>query len=371
MRTKRTFSSHPDYFFIVLIFLLVVFGFVMLMSASSDLARERFGDSYYYIKHQAIYGLTFGIIGFFLGYKIPLRIWKKYAVPLFIANIVLLLSVFTPLGISAGGANRWISLFGYSLQPGEFVKLTFLLYLSAWLAKNNTRGRNVAGGFAPFLFLSGGIALLLLLQPATSTAAVLFMSALVTYFVSGARFRFIIAAVLIALISFTSLVVATRDYRLDRIRSFLNRNTDELGKNFHINQSLLAIGSGKLTGVGFGKSIEKIRSLPEPIGDSIFAIIAQELGFIGAIVTILLFFMFVLKGFIIAKLTNDSFSQLLVIGSVFLIGFQAFVNIGAVSGVIPLTGIPLPFISFGGSALTVFLTMGGLIANVSKQRVTP
>lgn len=360
-------KTNPDYVFLGFIAILTIFGLVMLASASSDLAKIRFGDSYYYLKHQLLYGFLVGAVGFFVGSVVHYRVWEKLALPILLVGVILLILVFTPLGLKIYGSERWLNIGGVTLQPGELMKLSFLVYLSAWISRNRLRGKSWAAGLMPFLFLVGVVSFLLLMQPSTTTAIIIFGSSLLTYFTAGARFRFLIVSILLCVLAF-SIIVYFTPYRLERITSFLNPTVDELGKAYHINQALLAIGSGGFSGVGFGRSTTKLSYLPEPLSDSIFAVIAEELGFLGSSFLVILFLLFVWRGLNIAKHSTDSFGRLLATGFTSLIGLQAFINIGAISGLLPLTGVPLPFISYGGTSLAVFLTMGGIVFNVSKYR---
>lgn len=340
----------------------------MLASASSDLGKQKFNDSYYYLKHQIIYGLIGGLIGFLAGSLIYYRVWARLAVWLLLINIVLLILVFTPLGNLGGAtASRWLNLNLFSFQPGELMKLTFLIYLAAWLSRDRKRSLMFARGFLPFLIVSGLVGFLLFLQPSTTIAVIILLASLLMYFLAGAKLRFVAGAILLGLAVVAFLVFST-PYRYERIISFLNSDSDPLGANYHLNQAEIAIGSGGLTGVGFGQSTTKLKYLPEPISDSIFAVIAEEFGFIGSLFLVILFLMLVWRGLAIARRTADSFGRFLAAGFTSLIGLQAFINIAATSGVIPLTGIPLPFISFGGTALFTTLTMAGIIVNISKYR---
>lgn len=370
MRYRLNKSSPPDYFFVGLAAMLVIFGLVMLTSASSDKAKEKFGDSYYYLKHQAINGLLPGIIGFTFASLFFYRRWAKISAILLILNIVLLLLIFSPLGLGTKGASRWLNIYDFSFQPGELLKLTFLAYLAAWLSKNQSRGKSTTSGFLPFIFLLGSIAILLLLQPSTTTAIIIFLVSMLMYFASGARVKFIFAAGFVAIFGLLLLFAFGGDnYRIQRIKTFLNPEaSDELTSGYHIKQTLMAIGSGGIDGIGFGKSKSKINYLPEPLSDSIFAIIAEEMGFIGSISLVAIFFLLIWRGLKIARASPDNFGKILAVGFISLIGLQVFINIGAVSGLIPLTGVPLPFISYGGTALAVFLTISGIIVNISKYR---
>lgn len=357
----------PDYLFIVILTFLVIFGLVMLASASSDLGKIKFNDSYYYLKHQIIYGLSVGIVGFIAGTLIYYRRWEKAVTWLLLANIILLLLVFSPLGLDLKGSERWLNLGFFSFQPSELLKFTFLAYLAAWLSKSQRRSKSFLEGFLPFLILASTVGLLVFLQPSTTTAVVILAASLLVYFSAGAKWRFLIGAVVLGLIVLGFLVYTT-PYRFERIIGFLNPEADPLGRGYHINQTLIAVGSGGLTGVGYGQSTTKLNYLPEPIGDSIFAVIAEELGFIGSLTLVVLFLMLIWRSLLVARRAPDNFGRLLAIGFASLVGLQAFINIAAATGLIPLTGIPLPFISYGGTALAIFLTMAGIVANLSRYR---
>ncbi len=365
MKNNLFSSKRPDYFYISILVILVIFGLVMLASASSDLAKKETGDSYYYLKHQIINGLLVGLAGFFLTFFINYRFWKKMAFILFILNIFSLILVFTSLGMDAKGASRWISIGNITFQPSEFLKLTLLLFLATWMGGGKGKKETTKGGLLPFLFFLGGSLFLVILQPSTTNAIIIGISALIMYFIAGAKYRLISATIILFIVSFAVLILLT-PYRLNRIKSFLfPTQQDEQVLIYQSTQARLAIGAGGLTGVGFGQSTVK-SNLPEPLADSIFAIIGEEFGFIGSFCLVVIFFLLILKGLIIAKKAPDNFGRLLAIGFTSVIGIQAFTNIGAVSGLIPLTGVPLPFISYGGTALAIFLTMGGIIANISK-----
>ncbi|KKU93966.1 MAG: Stage V sporulation protein E [Candidatus Jorgensenbacteria bacterium GW2011_GWA1_48_13] len=366
MRAPKSTSS-PDYVIVGLVVILTIFGLVMLASASSDLARDRFSNSFHYLNNQLLHGLVLGAVGFLFGFFTYYRRWEKMALPLLIITIILMLLIFSPLKFAAKGASRWIDFGVFTVQPAEILKLTFLLYLAAWLSKNEKRSRSVGEGFLPFLILVGIVMALIIIQPSTTTALIIFASSLVTYFAAGARLRFLVGAVLLAALGL-SVVVYFTPYRLERILTFINPEANELSSGYHVNQSQMAIGSGGLFGVGYGNSTTKLRYLPEPIGDSIFAVIAEELGFVGGGLLIAAFGVLILRGLALARHAPDSFGRLLVTGFVSLIGIQAFINVASVSGLIPFTGVPLPLISFGGTALAVFLTMSGIIVNVSRYR---
>ncbi|MEK9179900.1 MAG: putative peptidoglycan glycosyltransferase FtsW [Patescibacteria group bacterium] len=359
-------GHRPDYFLMAVVFIITVFGLVMLSSASSEIGKAQFNDSYYYIKHQITRGLSFGVVGFLLGYLIYYQRWRKFALPLLIFGLIGLTLVFSGLGLEVRGSNRWVNLGPLSFQPGELMKLAFLVYLAAWLSNPKAeRAKNFVEGLLPFMLISGLVAVLLLLQPATSTMVILLGAGLVMYFSSGAKFKYIAGAVALGILVLAVVIYAT-PYRRARIITFLNPAADTQGESYHINQALIAIGSGGLTGVGYGQSATKASYLPTPIDDSIFAVIAEELGFIGAAFVITLFAMLTIRLFWLAKNTRDNFGRLLLVGFGSIIALQSFTNMAAISGIVPLTGVPLPFISFGGTALAAFLTMSGMALNVSK-----
>lgn len=359
-------GHHPDFFLLALIFVLTVFGLAMLASASSELGRAQFNDTYYYIRHQIYFGLSLGVLGFIAGYFFSYQRLKKFAFPLLLVSIVLSALVFTKFGLEIRNANRWLQFGPLSFQPAEILKLTFIMYLAAWLSNPKIkRADKFAEGLLPFLLLSGFIAALLLLQPATSTVVILLGAGLAVYFLSGAKMKYVAGIVLLGAIVIGLVVYAT-PYRRARILGFLNKQGDAQGQNYQLNQSLIAIGSGGLTGVGYGQSATKVRYLPAPIDDSIFAVVAEELGFVGAGGLLVLFCALVFRLFWLAKKIRDQFGRLLLVGFGTVIAFQVFVNMAAISGLIPLTGVPLPFVSYGGTALAIFLTMSGISVNISK-----
>jgi len=366
MPKLRVKSSSPDYPFLAVLFVLVLFGLAMLASASSNLGKTQFNDSYYYLKHQIEFGLSLGLLGFLVGYFVPYPFWKKVAFPMLLVAIATLALVFTKLGAEVNSTDRWLRLGPLSFQPAELVKLVYIIYLAAWLANTKLkREQDFQTGLLPFAIVSGIIGLLLVLQPATSTVAILLGSGLVVYYASGASWKYLLGMVAIGIAAVLLLVYVT-PYRRARITGFLNPGQQQQGQNYQVNQALIAIGSGGLWGVGYGQSATKNGYLPEVIDDSIFAVVGEELGFVGACVLAALFCFFTFRLFLIAKQTTDRFGKLLLIGFGTIIAAQAFTNMASISGIIPLTGVPLPFVSYGGTALAVFLTMSGIAANVSK-----
>ncbi|MBI2411291.1 MAG: putative lipid II flippase FtsW [Candidatus Kerfeldbacteria bacterium] len=353
---------------LIIVGVLLVFGLIMLSSASSIQGHLDKNDSAYYLKHQIIYGLFLGGIAFYVMSKIDYHYWRKNAFPLAVFSLVLLFAVFIPgIGRELLGAKRWIHVGGFFFQPSEVVKLSFLIYLSAWLEKRGKDVEHISYGLLSFLSMLGFLVLLIAIaQKDLGTTMVIAVISIVVYFVAGAPWKHLGYIFLGGIASFFALVKIA-PYRADRITVFLNPELDPQGIGYHINQALLAIGSGGFFGLGLGHSRQKYNYLPEAATDSIFAVIAEELGFIFAVMLIILFLAFIFQALRIAKNAPDQFGRLLSVGIATWIGFQAFVNIGAMLSVFPLTGIPLPFISYGSSSLIMIMGATGLLANISRS----
>ncbi len=368
MALRRLSSGHrPDSFLLALIFILTIIGLVILSSASSDLGKTRFDNSYYYLIHQLLYGLLLGAIGFITTYFIDYRRYRNLALPFLLLSIIALTLVFTRFGPVIRETHRWVVIGPISFQPAELLKLTFIMYLSVWLSNTTMRrGSSIIEGYLPFLTVTGLVAALLLMQPATSTVVILISSGLIVYFASGAKVKYIFITALIGLVCLAGVILAT-PYRLARVKGYLAGGKDTQGANYHLNQALIAIGSGGLKGVGYGQSTAKLRNLPEPIDDSVFAILAEEFGFIGSSIVMALFAMLTFRLFWLARQTHDNFGKLMLIGFASVIALQTIVHISAISGLLPLTGVPLPLVSYGGTALAVFLTMLGVTVNISRH----
>lgn len=360
-------SHHSDYIFLSCVIILTVFGLAMLSSASSDTGKIKFNDTYYYLKHQIVYGLSLGVLGFLFASNFYYQNWKKISVYLLVINIIFLILVFTPLGVSHKGASRWLNIGYFSFQPAELLKVFFIVYFAAWLGdKKRDRHKSFSKGLIPFIALLGLLGALILLQPATTVFIIIIGSALVVYFISGMKLSYLFLIMLVGA-AILGLAIYATPYRYERIKSFFIEDiSKENSSLYQINQAKMAISSGGLFGVGFGKSTTKYRYLPESIGDSIFAVIAEEFGFAGSLLLISTFVVLVGRGAWIARKCGDQFGRLAAAGLVSVIAIQAFIHIAAISGLIPLTGVSLPFISYGGTALAVFLTMSGIVVNISK-----
>lgn len=358
-----------DTFFFSISILLLVFGLFILTSASLGLSAERFGHPYYYIFHQIIFGLAPGVLLMYVCSKIPYLTWRRFALPFILAAIFLMFLVFVPgIGFYTGGARRWLNLGPISFQPAEFLKFAYVVYLASWLESRSKSIGSFKFGLLPFAIMSGFIASFLILQPDIGTLGVLMATVLALFFVSGGSVKQIFILFLIALIMLAVLIFL-EPYRIDRLNVFLNPAGDPQGTGYQINQALIAVGSGGFFGRGFGLSRQKFSYLPESIGDSIFAIFAEEVGFLGGILLIIFLLLFFLRGIWIALKSPDPFGKFLGSGILFLIIFQVLINIGAITGMLPLTGIPLSFVSYGGSALALTLAEIGILLNISKYRV--
>ena len=361
-----------DYWLLFITTTLVIFGIVFLASASSSSSLKDFGDPFYLIKHQLI-SLGVGIIAFLFCLKININFFKKWFFYIFLINLLLMVLVFIPgIGASSGNSTRWLSVGGISIQPSEFLKLSFILYLATWLSgqdknKNVVFKKNGNKTLLVFLFIISLIAGILILQSDLSTLLLIIAVGGFMYFTSKYPFYHTVA-ILTYLVSGGWIFSKISPYRMSRILIFLNPGDDPLGAGYQIEQAKIAVGSGGITGVGLGMSLQRFGLLPQPISDSIFAILAEEIGFIGATTLVIFFLLFAFRGFKIAKEGSDNFFQLISVGITSWIFLQSLLNIGAILGLMPLTGIPLPFISYGGSALISELAGVGILLNISKNQ---
>jgi len=360
-------SPRPDYVFLGLTLAIVLLGLLFLSSASSVVAFQKFHDSYYYLKHQVLYGLLPGLVLLVVFYHLDYQHLRKLALPALIFSIVALMAVFLPgLGFSYNGARRWLHLGTALWQPSETIKLVWLVYLAAWLESRGPALRDLKHGFLPFVLTAGTIIGLILLQPDLGTMSVVAVSAMVTYFVAGANLWHM-TALGVAGLSGLWLVIKSLSHSAARLTVFLNPELDPQGIGYHINQALLAVGSGGFLGLGLGYSRQKYQYLPEVTGDSIFAVVAEELGFIFTLLFLGLILVWLWRGFRIARRAPDAFGRYLAVGIVTWLGWQTCINIASMLNLLPLTGVPLPFVSAGGSALMTALAASGILANISRQ----
>ena len=347
---------------LVSVIVLALFGLFMIYDASSFVAFRDFGDKYHYIKDQSVW-IILGFLTLTIFSYLDYRKLYALALPILTAALILLILVFIPgIGIGLLGAHRWVNLGVFLLQPAEFVKLALAIYLAAWFS-NKERGR-----LGAFLLLMGLVLGLVMLEPDMGTAVVILAEALIIYFLSGANVLYF--SLLVPLIGFMGFIlIKISPYRTKRLEAFLNINSSLESSSYHVKQILIAFGAGGLTGVGLGNSLQKYAYLPESTTDSIFAIIAEELGFIGAVILILFFIFIIYRCFCIAANAKDNFGKLLAGGITTFLALQTIINLAAQTGLVPLTGIPLPFISYGGSSLIIDLAAIGILLNISKQRI--
>jgi len=356
-----------DYSFLVLSILIIAVGLFMISSAGGPSGFADFGDTYYYIKHQLIFGFLPGIGAIVFFSRLPYQWWRRWAWELLLVSIALLVIVFIPgIGSDFGTSHSWISIGGsFSVQPSEIVKLTFLFYLAAWLERRGSGVKDVSAGLVPFVTVLGLIMFLMILQPDVGTMMIIALMSLAVYFVAGAPWSHL-SILFSGGITLLGILIAIAPYRLERFTTFLNPGRDPLGVGYHINQALLAIGSGGLFGLGYGHSLQKFQYLPEVVSDSIFAVMAEELGFIFSVPLLVLFGLLFWRGLKIAMGTRDAFGRYLVIGIITWITLQAFINIGSMLGIMPMTGVPLPLVSYGGTSLAITMGAIGVVLNVSR-----
>lgn len=336
---------------------MTILGLIAVADVSSPQALSTFKDPFYFVKQQAKWALA-GMVALIVTMNIPYSYWKKLAPYFYVATLVCLVLVLTPMfGSKVLGARRWLNLGVVSFQPSELVKLS-LAMMMAWLADRNAK-------FFHYVWAMGMVIFLVLLQPDLGTTIVISAIGFTQLFVAGAHLLYFGGLGILGILS-TIVLILTSSYRRERLTSFLSSSDDPLGASYHIRQILIALGSGGLFGVGIGQSRQKHLFLPETATDSVFAIIAEEIGFVGSLLIMILLFYFVFRAFRVASKSPDTFSHILATGIAIWIGGQIFLNISSMVALTPLTGIPLPFFSYGGSSLTMILFSVGILLNISK-----
>jgi len=360
----------PDLWLFSIVLALIGLGIVMVYSASAIVAAERFKDPYFFMKKQ----LAFGILGlgvFWGGMLVNYRQWRRVFLPLLaLSGLLLILVLLPPFGQEINGTRRWLRMGYFSFQPTELAKFALVLYLAQFLARRREVVGDFLFGFLPPLLVTGAMALLVMAQPDLGNAVALLMMVFCLLFVAGARLRqmatvFLLASPLLAL------AVAGASYRVRRLLAFWDPWSDPRGSGFQMIQSYLALGGGGLAGRGLGESKQKLFYLPEPHTDFIFAIIGEELGFIGAVAVVMLFGLLIWRGIRIGLRAPEPFGALLALGLTAMLGTQALVNLGVVVGLLPTKGLPLPFVSFGGSSLLVAMLSVGVLLNISQHSQSP
>jgi cell division protein FtsW len=359
-------NRKPNYWILIISFILTVIGLVAITSATI-VQGARLGDPYHYLKSQMLYGVTGGLIGMFIMSQLSYQWLRKLALPLMLLAVGFLILILLPgIGSKSGtGAQRWIQVYGFHLQPIEAVKLAFFIYIAAWLDQRGESIKKFTQGVIPFILFTSIVSFLILEQPNASNMALILMTSMIVFFVAGARLHHIFLLLTIGAI-FGFITLTQADYRLNRLKVYLDPSLDPAGLGYQVNQSILAIGSGGVWGVGLGHSRQKYEYLPAVESDSIFAIISEEMGLVGVCTIIGLFLIFAYQGIKTAEDADDRFGTCLATAITFWLVIQAFINMGAISGLMPLTGIPLPFVSYGSSALVISMTATGILFNISK-----
>lgn len=358
----------PDKMLVTLFVALLSLGLFSLFDASSVRGQIAYGNPFYYLQKQVLF-LAAGMVALWIMYKVPHQFWKKLAFIIIIGGFALMLMVFLPhIGLSLKGATRWISIGSFTVQPSEFFKLCLIIYLASFLSKHQDKLDNLTQTTLPIGIILGATAVVLAAQRSLGVLIITLFIAGFMYFLSGAPLRsFLILGAVFAVVA--GILIISEPYRMQRLLTFLDPTADPQGSGYQVNQALIGIGSGGVFGVGLGHSRQKFSFLPETMGDSIFAIWAEETGFAGVSVLLVLIGLLIWRGFTAARYSKDLYSKLLASGVTCWIAGQALFNIAAISGLIPLSGIPLPFFSYGGSALISILAAYGLLLNVSCYTV--
>lgn len=367
-------NNQLDFILLIVVILLLSLGLIMVLSASSPTSLAETGDdSYSYFRKQAIFAVV-GVIAMLFISKIDYRFWKKFYKIAYWVSIILLLMVLIPgIGVSSGGASRWIKILGIQFQPSELAKIGLIIFYASYLTDHKDELKGFYTGFIkPFLYLVPVILILILIQDHLSATIIIVAVVGIMMLMAGSRLKYFLtagtaagvlgAAGLYLMAKFTS----KGAFRLARITSFLNPWADKQGDGWQVIQSLYAIGSGGLFGVGLGQSKQKYLYISEPHTDFIFAVLAEELGFVGCAVVIALFCVFIWRGVLTAMKAPDMFGSLVAIGITSLIGLQAIINIAVVTSSMPVTGMPLPFFSYGVTSLLILLCSVGVLLNISR-----
>ena len=369
---SRLRVGNPDYLIMASVGALVVLGCIAVYSSSFALGILEFGDANYFVFRQVFFGAV-GAMGMFMLMKSDYRQLRVISPLIMLVAMLGLVAVLVPgIGAEKNGASRWISLGGPipPLQPSEFAKLALIIYVSAWLAGRGETVKTFWNGFFPTVVLVGTVAGLVMLEPDLGTTIVIVLTTMTLVFVAGASLRHIVSFAALGS-GVATLLILSGEYRADRIFAFINPNADPSGKGFQTLQLLIALGSGGISGLGLGASRQKFFYVPGAHTDGIFAIIGEELGFIGCALVIILFAILLIRGFRVVTRARDEFGSLLAVGVISWIGYQTLINIGGITRSLPLTGIPLPFLSYGGSALLSMLAGIGILLSVSRYGVDP
>lgn len=368
MATRKTTKTTDRYFLGSIIALLAI-GLMVLWSASTAESQQNFGNSTFYLSNQVLKGVLIGAILMYIIAKIDYHKWKKLIPWTLGLSILSLIAVKIPgIGFTANGAARWIDIGPIFFQPSEFAKFAFILYMAGW-ASSRGHHKSFKDSVAIPLLILLLYCSLIITQPDLGTMLSLCAIALVMFFVGGIKLHYLVSILSAGVVAIITLIII-EPYRAERITAFLNRSIDPLGIGYQINQALLATGSGGWFGYGYGLSRQKFFYLPEAITDSVFAIMAEELGFVRVVLILCLFAFLIYRGLLIALRAPDTFGRMLTVGIIAWISTNTLINIGAILGLLPLTGIPLPFFSYGSSAMIATLASLGIVLNISKNTKT-
>ena len=360
-------KKSADFILLFAVLTLLAIGIIMIFSASSIRGEEMFNDSYHFLKRQAVFAVI-GLIVMAIVMNIDYHIFEKYAKYIILFAIVLLALVLIPgIGKKVGGSRRWLGIAGLGGQPSEVAKLALIMYIAQFYTRKNNLIKSFKKGILPILIVTGIIFMLILIEPDLGTASLILAIVFVMLFANGAKIWHLIGLGMVS-VPAVFYFIYSEPYRKERFLAFLDPWSDPLDTGYHIIQSLLALGSGGLFGVGLGNSHQKFLYLPEPGTDFIFAIIGEELGFLATLLVILLYLVVAWKGLKISYNTKDRFGSILAMGITVMIIVQAILNIAVVTASMPITGITLPFISYGGSSLVMFLFSVGILLNISKNQ---
>lgn len=376
----------PDFQLLILTLLMVGFGIVMVFSSSSSVAQvsEKFNyDPMYFTKRQIAFGAV-GLIGMFISMNIPYEKYKKLFVPIFILAIILLMIV--PFSGSINGASSWFKVGTLGIQPTELAKITTIMYLSALISKKGERFRDLRTGYIPVMVIVGFVAGLIMLQPDLGSCLILVATAGLIIFAGGANLKHIMGSIALLILG-ASIVMgvgalwdkinpsesaaAENNYKMGRIQAYIDPWEDPQHTGYNLIQSMTAIGHGGFAGTGFGQGIQKLHYLPNAYNDFIFSVIGEEFGFIGTIIFLIFYIYFIWRGLLVSLRSHSTFGTLMGVGIMGLIAIQAFINIGGVTRTIPVTGVTLPFISYGGSSLLVMMVAIGIVLSISRESTLP
>lgn len=363
---KNNDQNGSDPILLIAVLLLLIVGTVMIFSSSSIVAQEKFGDGYYFLKKQLGF-LLFGFVGMIFLSKMSYRYLRYVAYGGIVLSVVLLVLLMVPgLGVTVKGATRWLRVCGVSFQVSEVVKIALVIFMAHYLDKKREHRKEFTRFFPVPLVVTGIVLILVLRQPDFGTAVIMAAVVVTMFYLAGSRIIYL-AGFFAALIPIGVILVLHESYRLKRVMTFLNPWDDPQGAGFHIIQSFISFGSGGIFGVGLGNSMQKLFYLPEPHTDFILSVIGEEAGFLGVFAVVLLFTVFIIRGFMISFHCRDLFGSLLAAGLTTIVALEAFINMAGVMGLIPTKGLVLPFLSYGGTSLVLSMALVGILLNISSQ----